>query len=342
MTFTAAAGTTYYIDVDGYAPRNGPAASGNIVLNVTLVQAPANDNFANATALTGATVQWIGSNAGATLQTGEPAIAHEPGGASVWFQWVAPSSGTVAVNTEGSKFDTLLGVYTGTAVNALTTVAQNDDVSRYDLTSAVTFTAVAGTTYYIDVDGYRGATGTVVLNLNEVQAPGNDNFANAAVITGTSAQWTGTNVGATLQSGEPRNAGVPGGASVWVAWTASASGTVTLDTHGSNFDTTLGVYTGTSVNALTCVAANDDDPAGGTLTSALTFAAVSGTTYYFSVDGYYGATGNITLNLNEILPIGGGSSSTAHGSTPTANGNAPTANGSAPTAPSGGGPIFWW
>jgi hypothetical protein len=45
------------------------------------------------------------------------------------------------------------------------------------------------------------------------------------------------------------------------------------------------------------VASNDDDPAGHTLTSSLTFSAVAGTTYYFAVDGYHGATGNITLNL---------------------------------------------
>ena len=34
------------------------------------------------------------------------------------------------------------------------------------------------------------------------------------------------------------------------------------------------------------------------LTSSLTFNAVAGTTYYIAIDGYNGATGNITLNLS--------------------------------------------
>jgi hypothetical protein len=57
------------------------------------------------------------------------------------------------------------------------------------------------------------------------------------------------------------------------------------------------VYNGTSLTGLSTVASNDDDPAGGTLTSAVTFNAVAGQTYWIAVDGYNGATGNITLNV---------------------------------------------
>ena len=46
-----------------------------------------------------------------------------------------------------------MGVYTGTAVNALTLVANNDDISASDLDSRVTFPATAGVTYRIAVDG---------------------------------------------------------------------------------------------------------------------------------------------------------------------------------------------
>ena len=46
-------------------------------------------------------------------------------------------------------------------------MASNDDVpGTIGGPSAVTFTAVAGTTYYIAVDGYNGATGNLVLNLS--------------------------------------------------------------------------------------------------------------------------------------------------------------------------------
>ena len=66
------------------------------------------------------------------------------------------------IRTTGSSIDTLLAVYTGTAVNALTAVAANDDEPGL-VTSAVTFSAVAGTTYQIAVDGFNGAAGDLVL-----------------------------------------------------------------------------------------------------------------------------------------------------------------------------------
>ena len=52
---------------------------------------------------------------------------------------------------------------------------------------------------------------------------------------------TGTNVGATKETGEPDHAGNVGGASVWCRWVAPADGTVTFDTFGSNYDTLLAV-----------------------------------------------------------------------------------------------------
>ncbi len=134
--------------------------------------------------------------------------------------------------------------------------------------------------------------------------PGNDNFANATTITlsGNSAQLSGTSVGATKEPGEPGHANEPGGHSVWWNWTATSNGTVTVDTAGSNFDTLLGVYTGTLVSALTTVASNDDVDPGVIRTSALTFAATSGTTYYIAVDGWGADSGSVVLNLNFVQP----------------------------------------
>ena len=64
-----------------------------------------------------------------------------------------------------------------------------------------------------------------------------------------------------------------------------------------DFDTTLAVYVGSGVSSLTLMASNDDDRAGGTLTSAVTFTAVAGTTYRIAVDGYNAAAGTIVLNI---------------------------------------------
>jgi hypothetical protein len=132
---------------------------------------PANDNFANAQVISGSTGSVNGLNVGATRETGEP--VHSPDNVvsnrSVWYQWQVPASGCVTVTTAGSAFDTVLGVYTGSTVGALTAVARNDDAATNDQTSSVTFNVVAGTTYRIAVDGYNNAGsggdfGSLVLN----------------------------------------------------------------------------------------------------------------------------------------------------------------------------------
>jgi hypothetical protein len=87
-----------------------------------------------------------------------------------------------------------------------------------------------------------------------------------------SGSVSGTSVMATKETAEPNHAGTPGGRSVWFRWTAPASGRVVFDTFSSEFVTTLAVYRGTSVSALTPVAANDD--AAGTNWSRLAFDAV--------------------------------------------------------------------
>jgi len=148
-----------------------------------------------------------------------------------------------------------------------------------------------------------------------IVGPANDNFANAQVISGNSGSVNGTNTNATKESGEPSHAGNVGGASVWYQWQAPNSGSAIISTAGSNFDTLLAVYTGNTVSALTSVASNDDDT--GVLTSKVTFNATGGTTYRIAVDGYNGASGNITLNWS--LPASTGAIATmtspANGST---------------------------
>jgi hypothetical protein len=104
------------------------------------------------------------SNRNATKEPGEPDIAGNPGGHSVWWQWQAPSTGPVTVTTDGSSFDTLLGVFTGTSLSNLVLVASNDDAPGR-LTSEVTFQAQAGTDYQIVVDGADGDSGEIVLTV---------------------------------------------------------------------------------------------------------------------------------------------------------------------------------
>src|SRR6266487_5781463 len=120
---------------------------------------PTNDFLSTASPLAGTAGSLNGSNMGATREPGEPNIFSNPGGRSVWYRWSAPSSARYVFRTSGSNFDTLLGVYTGNAVGALTLVGHDDDGESWSRTSRVAFQATAGMTYYIAVDGYNGGTG---------------------------------------------------------------------------------------------------------------------------------------------------------------------------------------
>jgi len=105
----------------------------------------------------------LASNVSATRQTGEPLHAAKKGTNSVWLTWRAPSTGIVQLSTLGSGFDTLLAVYTGSDVSALTLVASDEDSGGF-YTSALKFNATAGTDYRIAVDGLAGSTGHILLS----------------------------------------------------------------------------------------------------------------------------------------------------------------------------------
>lgn len=281
---------------------------------------PANDNFSAATVLMGTSASVLGFNIGASQEAGEPSVARVSGGHSVWWTWKAPASGTVVVTTQGSDFDTTLGVFRGSAVNTLTSIAANDDESVLlgVFTSRVSFSAIGGTTYLLAVDGYHGAMGNIALGLSETvppptAVPANDNFDQRIVLSGSNVSTTGTNKSATVQSGEPRITGEPGRHSVWWSWTAPATGQVTISTKQSDFDTLLGVYTGTNLNKLKLVAQNDQD--GALDTSRVTFRALKGTTYQIAVDGYYGETGHIALRVAQAVSTNVARAPVASGST---------------------------
>jgi hypothetical protein len=254
---------------------------------------PPNDRFANAAIISGMNGNAGGSNIAATRQAGEPDHAGNAGGASVWYRWTAPITANATFVTSGSDFDTLLGVYTGTSVNALTSIASSDNVSNNDLTSSATFSAIAGTTYLVAVDGANLSQGHIKLGWSTVVPPSNDNFASPQLVSGDSGSVTGNNALASKETGEPDHAGNIGGHSLWYNWSSPTAGSVTFNTAGSNFDTLLGVYTGSSVNALTTVASNDDF---GASTSQVTFIAASNTVYHIALDGFNGATGGVVLN----------------------------------------------
>jgi hypothetical protein len=230
----------------------------------------------------------IGSFSGATKESGEPNHAGSAGGKSLWIEWTAAANQEAEIYVCGfGGADTLLGVYTGTAVNALTEVASNDESALPGRcaapSSGLRFAAASGTHYKIAIDAKAAGSGA---KLDIRTVPVNDDFANATVLPSLpSASDSVDNRIATKESGEPDHGGHVEGRTVWYEWTAPASALTAVGACQVGASTAIGVYTGTAVNALTEIASNDD--AGGLCHSGaeLRFNAVEGTTYKIAIDG---------------------------------------------------------
>lgn len=158
VAFRAVAGTTYYVQIGGYANENGA-----LTVRLRKVKSPLlNDNFAGAQAVIadGATHE-IPDTGKATTQTGESqATCADRSSASVWYSFTPTGATTYSFDASSTNYLTVLSVYTGTTIDSLTPVACNF--------SDVEFSAVGGTKYYIRVAGYYGQSGNLVFNLASV------------------------------------------------------------------------------------------------------------------------------------------------------------------------------
>lgn len=131
--------------------------------------------------------------------------------------------------------------------------------------------------------------------------PANDDITNAMLVPGVPfADGPIDTSQATAASTDPQDCHNNG--SNWYTFTPTADISIEANTIGSDYDPTLGVYSG-SPGSLSLVACNDDFYG---LQSAVRFNATANTTYYFMV-GFCcgnGGTGGGTLffNVQEIPP----------------------------------------
>jgi uncharacterized protein YbdZ (MbtH family) len=120
---------------------------------------PINDDFNNAKIVAPIPYTDILDVSGATVAHDDPTLSciSNTGRRTVWYRFTPASSGWVRIETWGSNYDTVLGLYTGSRGN-LTQVACNDDIF-VNLTSALHLHLTAGTTYYINVAEYPSMSG---------------------------------------------------------------------------------------------------------------------------------------------------------------------------------------
>lgn len=139
--------------------------------------APANDDMANATVITGDAALVRGNNRFATREKDES--DHIISGASLgqnsaWFRWTAWTSGPISADVCRSKFDAVLAIYTKNDEGKMEKVADNDDgcTTRNPRGSSLIFEAEFEETYWISVSGYsKTSVGPFILRLAPAPPP---------------------------------------------------------------------------------------------------------------------------------------------------------------------------
>jgi M6 family metalloprotease-like protein len=306
------ANQTYYFQAGGFND-GATVASGNLSFKLSRVlTGPGNDGFGGATVVSSLPFTAAASNAGATVEAGEPTPSCGAIGKTVWYRYTPAATTAVIAETSNSSlnFDTVLAAYSGTSIGALTEVGCNDDYgstgegggpSRFQVT------LTGGQTYYFQAGGFRNAAGivsegTLGFKLTVVGTP--DAFANATVVGAIPFSHSGSTAGATEEGGEPAPSCAPIGKTVWYRFVPGANQTVTFSTAGSGFDSVLAVWRGTSLGALTQVGCDDDGVAAGGASRIQSLALTAGQTYYIQVGGYRST--NTTANGSYSLSMTAG------------------------------------
>ena len=238
---------------------------------------PANDDFAAAEALTGPEGQIDGSNAGATLESGE---SFGDLAATVWYRWVAPSDGdwTFSIDFERSPDryddeDLRIAVFAGTGVGDVRLMSGFPG-------SAAHFRAANGTDYRIVVAAEDAFARPSRFELGWEPAsswyPFRDHFAQAEAAVLGEEQFLNLN-DQTVEPDEPVETGIR---TQWWSWTAPETRTYTWK-FGRTVDSHLavGIFRGTGLNELELAASNAADRTTG----EFTFDGVEGEHYSISI-----------------------------------------------------------
>jgi hypothetical protein len=241
---------------------------------------PANDDFDTPTVIAALPFTDSINTVDATAAADDPSCTSNEH--SVWYSFTPSQDTPIRADTAGSDYNTALGVYTGSR-GALGEVACEFSGGQ------VAFNASANTTYFFMIAGaFGGPGGNLVFRVNP--PPANDDFDSPTVAPAlpfTDSVFTG---GATTAADDPSCAGNEH--SVWYSFTPTRDMPIRADTAGSDYTTSLGVYTGPrgGLSEVACASS----PA------RVIFSATANTTYFFMVAGVAGGT--LVFNVTEGPP----------------------------------------
>lgn len=167
IQFGVLMGQTYEFQVAGYHNHfTGQIGTGNLKLNVSLEDPLVGDMFGDAIQVAPPMFQHTINTAQASREAGEPhpscTFAGAPVGRTIWYRFDAALGGQVATSLS-SDFDTVIAVYeqTSEGLGGLEEVACNDDAVTTRQSAALVIPVEPGNTYYIQVGGWREASGTL-------------------------------------------------------------------------------------------------------------------------------------------------------------------------------------
>jgi hypothetical protein len=250
----------------------------------------------------------------------------------VYFKIIAPTDGLMQAHTCPAEFDTRLAVYQpglfgvtcpSDSIFSASLLACNDDMfvgCGEPLSSLVLVPVEAGTTYTIRVGGYLDGEGIGDLAVDFFQRGDFCTDAIPVQLTdngepeGATVILSGDTLNATSSvDSDPNSCGGPNDSKdLWfkldyactVGGAQPVSLTVSTCLAGTDFDTTLTVYTG-GCGSLTEVECNDDSPITGCQIGGFnrrSFVSLDPTlssgTYWVRLAGYNGAVGQYQIKFN--------------------------------------------
>jgi hypothetical protein len=174
-------------------------------------------------------------------------------------------------------------------------IARNDDFCG--LQSEVTFAAIAGHRYLIEVGGATDSDhgpGVLTISCEGWPPPpwSNDDCYNAKPISNVTDLPFDTTDATFDGPGHCMDS-----PNIWYRYTATGTGDVTVSLCGSSYDTKLAVYSGVNCPPrLSDMISCNDDFCG--LQSEITFAATAGRQYLIEVGGYDSSTGQGVISVS--------------------------------------------
>ncbi len=269
--------------------------------DISALGGPPNDFFVNATPIEVLPFADSEPVTGATTETGEPSPTDcEVTGQSVWYRYTPTVATKVGIDTKGSDYSTVMTIYRGTSLNALTEIACSYDV--HGSVSDLILKAKAGVTYQIQISSQENDAQDLQLHAVTLTPPGNDASGAATNIATLPFQSTAENIRGATESGEPvpacvganedvvASASFGAGQTVWYRFTPSSAMTLAADTQLSDFAGFVAVYRGSGLTPVAC--GGDGDTA---------FRVQAGKTYYLQAGGDYGGQfGTLTLRLKSV------------------------------------------